>query len=649
MTRLKTVTVGENGNVETQSQHTRSDSVVASETADGRFSVLALKERLYLAFPEKKREHPQFIRFYQSDESTQFFRLLVLYFCTLFKLEKIKKQADIMPEDEAVQTDLLVAQHSTQAVFYKLSNTYASILMDYHQFVTSHEECVFYETLTSTSIKILKTAFRDPKLHACIIQQINKVFRTKSFNFQFRTEGKVQELLRSYLNGDNRNKKTELEASKHLSKVRLRDSPAGGLLFKDSIKLRSPFISCKFPPYHKMSASAQPKHLKHLPPMPSSPTSPNRRPHSPAFPITAPSSPSALNNTNRTFSPSNTITAASAPSSPAARAPSSPKRAKQNANQQEKAATSKKLPPFVVSGHPSMGLSACSMDRYNPSPIWGVPLSATKSTKLSKRQAGNGKPNKPQPPPKKEPETVDEISDEIVNNLLDRLPKKPIQGEISPGRSPEASPEAKPPRDHFAMDLKPTLLGTPGLLRAGSFTQNSGESSPQTLSARSGSNLKPTTTSLLRGMSSRNLKPQGSMHSQKESEPAVITSITIDRSQRSVVSVGKPLHALLSPKLPSRTEIAKEVAMAEQQAAKNFNPKQQFNFLYEFEMVENDDDDDPFDLVGIAGVAHNNEALRDHITKHQQQSKERLNMYEFGAFDIPVDVLCKHTAEGAQE
>ena len=207
------------------------------------FVLKQASKEVFQSLSEKQRSDCNVTHFFESDKPAKLYRALILYFCTLLKLEKLRKVLEVQPTP-GKEEELQLAERSVMACFKKIANQYAGILMTYRGFLFAAEEKMFYETLYQCCIKVMLKAFPSPLMADAIVQQMNTIFRGQTFTFQYKQQrGEMEELkhfLPSALEG-------EINLEKYASKIQLRKPARPAKAPKERFKETSPFIASKFP------------------------------------------------------------------------------------------------------------------------------------------------------------------------------------------------------------------------------------------------------------------------------------------------------------------------------------------------------------------------------------------------------------------
>lgn len=253
------------------------------------FSILTARNMLFSRLPDEIRTQTAYRHFYTDDLdpksgnlSLQFFSLCVSYFCCLCRLEARRAQY-IANQTDKSGSGFARAHRKARAVFKRLNATYGMILMRYNThntlvyrkkltpkertelargpsihatgakplgppmkreraFVYVADEMRFYEELFVFAEEMLRLAFTDDRLQQPIAEEINRIFRSQSFNFgdmkrDAKVKGAVAEMDEHAVNLTQNNQ--------GLAEVLVQ--PVKKITMKYAVTQRSPFVAARFP------------------------------------------------------------------------------------------------------------------------------------------------------------------------------------------------------------------------------------------------------------------------------------------------------------------------------------------------------------------------------------------------------------------
>jgi len=260
-------------------------STTSGDITPGGFSVVAARTVLFNRLPEELRRQTAYRHFYTDTLhptshllSLKFFSLFVAFFCALCRLEGRRSQY-VEHESDKSGHSFARAHRKARALYQRLCATYAEILLRYntHSSISYEEsrgrakrelsktgdlsvrstaqrrvvpafqyvatELRFYEELYTFTEQMLRIAFSDARLQLPIAQEVNRIFRSDSFNFpRQQREAKVQEHVRRLDRGD--------EASllqNHARLAAVLEEPPAKLMVKYATVQRTPLIGCRYP------------------------------------------------------------------------------------------------------------------------------------------------------------------------------------------------------------------------------------------------------------------------------------------------------------------------------------------------------------------------------------------------------------------
>jgi len=217
-----------------------------------RDTIMELREKHYVDLPKKYKQHPVFKEFYNDTLSLKLFSYFVLYFCVLFKLEARRKKYEASQAKNDGRS-FAEAHARTRAIFLQLTNCYSTILLKYScfacvkqqaKFQFADDELIFYEVLYWMTAKDLRDVFLDDRLYSCIDEQLNKIFRSRSFDFRYEKQQREWETLRNRLiierkGGDMPTKNDKLAS--------ILIAPLPKIQLQYAMVQRSSFITARFP------------------------------------------------------------------------------------------------------------------------------------------------------------------------------------------------------------------------------------------------------------------------------------------------------------------------------------------------------------------------------------------------------------------
>lgn len=232
--------------------------------------------------------------------SIKFFSLLILYYCTVFRLEGRRRQYTERQTGKSGQ-DFAKAHEKTRATFEAMACCYSSLVLRYnshnvieytarggnasaagmdgggaagtsvdqrralksgpfsiglkaplaqvkrcHAFEFASDELVFFEMLYQASVQIVMIAFEgDANIQQLASEEVNKLFRSRSFLFH---EQKRSVAVASSLRQLDSRAKSLLENNRQLAE--LLSDPAPHLSMRLASTQRTPFVACTFPGQH---------------------------------------------------------------------------------------------------------------------------------------------------------------------------------------------------------------------------------------------------------------------------------------------------------------------------------------------------------------------------------------------------------------
>ena len=247
---------------------------------------------VYHRMPSKLKQQFAFQHFYTdlldpvaSCLSTKFFSLLILYFCSIFRLEGRRRQY-MERETGKSGRDFARAHEKARMAFEALSCCYSSLVMRYNchnvleykirvnphemsvskndkntgsygfglktpiarvkrqqAFEFASDELVFFEMLYQASVQVVTIAFEgDASIQQLAAEEANKLFRSRTFLFH---EQKRAVAVRSSLKALDAKAKSLLENNQQLAE--LLSEPAPHLSMRLASSQRTPFVACTFP------------------------------------------------------------------------------------------------------------------------------------------------------------------------------------------------------------------------------------------------------------------------------------------------------------------------------------------------------------------------------------------------------------------
>jgi hypothetical protein len=268
-----------------------------SAPSDENFTVVAARNYFFARLPKVLKSQLAYRHFYtdeldvgiQPDRcirssvlSAKFFGSLLMYLCSLFKLEGRRKQYEQLASEKAGR-EFADAHNRTQEIFQFLTASYGTILMTYNchneleyplrltpqlklqlsksgpqahgmkaplpvvkrasAFTYRSDELRFYEELFTMAEDIVSLAFHeDDEMKRNAVTEVNRLFRSDSFLFK---EQKREDDIRTKALSLDRKSKGVLHNSRRV--VELLQPPIPSLVIKYAIQQRTPFIGSKFP------------------------------------------------------------------------------------------------------------------------------------------------------------------------------------------------------------------------------------------------------------------------------------------------------------------------------------------------------------------------------------------------------------------
>ena len=251
---------------------------------ENQFDVMWARSYLLMRVPERLRNSDTFRHFYTDQQdavasclSIKYFSLVILHFCTLFRLEGRRRQY-LQHETEKSGRDFAAAHSRAKVVFEELTRTYGLIVLRYNRhseisyaiktfrnqergpysqglkspiparvrfcaFSHDTEEIRFYEELFHFTVRVVRLAFnQDEHLKTIATEQLTIMFRSKSFAF---ADQRHDDNVRNTLHQLELKHEGLLDNNQELAELLVPAVPK--LIIKYANIQRTPFFSTLFP------------------------------------------------------------------------------------------------------------------------------------------------------------------------------------------------------------------------------------------------------------------------------------------------------------------------------------------------------------------------------------------------------------------